>query len=358
MLAHIGLITWGYAAGELGAVPGTLWNLTTTYPGMLLALAGHAVPGDGGRHQRPGRPRPAALRVVAPAAPLRLPRRRPRPAAPALDRPGVPRLDGRHRLLVDAVGVPPPRRCSSGGSACPCGARCATACGSPRWCPRDATTSSRSTSPGAPCTGCRSSAGQFLTWRFLTGPGWTRAHPYSLSAAPDGRSLRITVKALGDGSALVRACAPAPARSSRVPTAGSPNGPAPGRGSRSSAPGSASPRCGRWPRDCRTRRATPCCCSARPAGRCSPASSTSSPGSAACTCCGCPAAGAPPTPGSASEAPADDLTLLRSLGARHRRARRLRLRPAGVDGRRPPHARRRRPARRAAARRELRLVTR
>jgi ferredoxin-NADP reductase len=46
-------------------------------------------------------------------------------------------------------------------------------------------------------------AGQFLTWRFLTGPGWTRAHPYSLSAAPDGRSLRITVKALGDGSALV-----------------------------------------------------------------------------------------------------------------------------------------------------------
>jgi ferredoxin-NADP reductase len=46
-------------------------------------------------------------------------------------------------------------------------------------------------------------AGQFLTWRFLTGPGWTRAHPYSLSAAPDGRSLRITVKGLGDGSALV-----------------------------------------------------------------------------------------------------------------------------------------------------------
>ena len=51
-------------------------------------------------------------------------------------------------------------------------------------------------------------AGQFLTWRFLTGPGWTRAHPYSLSAAPDGRSLRITVKALGDGSALVRSLRP------------------------------------------------------------------------------------------------------------------------------------------------------
>jgi predicted ferric reductase len=51
-------------------------------------------------------------------------------------------------------------------------------------------------------------AGQFLNWRFLTGPGWTRAHPYSLSAAPDGRSLRITVKALGDGSALVRSLHP------------------------------------------------------------------------------------------------------------------------------------------------------
>jgi len=43
-------------------------------------------------------------------------------------------------------------------------------------------------------------AGQFLQWRFLDGPGATRAHPYSLSAAPDGRSLRITAAHLGDGS--------------------------------------------------------------------------------------------------------------------------------------------------------------
>ena len=42
--------------------------------------------------------------------------------------------------------------------------------------------------------------GQFFNWRFLTGAGWTRAHPYSLSAAPDGQRLRITVKDLGDGS--------------------------------------------------------------------------------------------------------------------------------------------------------------
>lgn len=43
-------------------------------------------------------------------------------------------------------------------------------------------------------------SGQFFTWRFLTGPGWTRGHPYSLSAAPSRDTLRITVKDLGDGS--------------------------------------------------------------------------------------------------------------------------------------------------------------
>ena len=42
--------------------------------------------------------------------------------------------------------------------------------------------------------------GQFFTWRFLDGPGWTRGHPYSLSAAPQPDRLRITVKALGAGS--------------------------------------------------------------------------------------------------------------------------------------------------------------
>jgi ferredoxin-NADP reductase len=46
-------------------------------------------------------------------------------------------------------------------------------------------------------------AGQFFQWRFLDGPGWSRAHPYSLSATPYGDLLRITVKDLGDGSARV-----------------------------------------------------------------------------------------------------------------------------------------------------------
>lgn len=51
-------------------------------------------------------------------------------------------------------------------------------------------------------------AGQFFVWRFLGGPGWTRGHPYSLSAMPRGDSLRITVKNLGDGSAQVAALRP------------------------------------------------------------------------------------------------------------------------------------------------------
>jgi predicted ferric reductase len=49
----------------------------------------------------------------------------------------------------------------------------------------------------------RARAGQFFLWRFLTRDRWWEAHPYSLSAMPNGRTLRITVKALGDGSAAL-----------------------------------------------------------------------------------------------------------------------------------------------------------
>jgi predicted ferric reductase len=40
--------------------------------------------------------------------------------------------------------------------------------------------------------------GQFFLWRFLTRDGWWKCHPFSISAAPTARSLRITVKDLGD----------------------------------------------------------------------------------------------------------------------------------------------------------------
>ena len=41
-------------------------------------------------------------------------------------------------------------------------------------------------------------SGQSLHWRFLARGHWWETHPFSLSAAPDGRRLRITVKELGD----------------------------------------------------------------------------------------------------------------------------------------------------------------
>ncbi|NLI79752.1 MAG: ferredoxin reductase family protein [Candidatus Riflebacteria bacterium] len=40
--------------------------------------------------------------------------------------------------------------------------------------------------------------GQFVRVRFLAPGFWWEAHPFSLSAPPDGRSLRLTVKRLGD----------------------------------------------------------------------------------------------------------------------------------------------------------------
>ncbi|MEV4642297.1 ferredoxin reductase family protein [Actinoplanes sp. NPDC049548] len=47
-------------------------------------------------------------------------------------------------------------------------------------------------------------AGQFFIWRFPGYARWWQANPFSLSAAPDGRSLRLTAKAVGGASAALR----------------------------------------------------------------------------------------------------------------------------------------------------------
>jgi predicted ferric reductase len=47
-------------------------------------------------------------------------------------------------------------------------------------------------------------AGQFMIWRFLTPGRWWQANPFSLSAAPDGRFLRLTAKAVGRTSTGLR----------------------------------------------------------------------------------------------------------------------------------------------------------
>jgi ferredoxin-NADP reductase len=50
--------------------------------------------------------------------------------------------------------------------------------------------------------------GQFFRWRFMTGATYVSAHPFSLSAPPNGDLLRITVKAFGTGSRLVHSVQP------------------------------------------------------------------------------------------------------------------------------------------------------
>jgi predicted ferric reductase len=46
--------------------------------------------------------------------------------------------------------------------------------------------------------------GQYFVWRFLSGGGWWRAHPFSLSAAPNGEYLRITIKNSGDDTGWIQ----------------------------------------------------------------------------------------------------------------------------------------------------------
>jgi len=199
MLAHIVLVTWGYAAGELGRTPATLWELTVDYPGMLLAVAGTL-----------------CLALVGVTS-VRAVRRR-------------TRYESWHLLHLYAylgVGLALPHQLWTGQELVSSTGRTVfwwsawgTAAGAVLvWriglpVRRSLRHDLRVTSVVPEADGVVSvyltgrrldrlpvEAGQFLSWRFLAGSGWTRAHPYSLSAAPDGRSLRITVQVVGDGSA-------------------------------------------------------------------------------------------------------------------------------------------------------------
>jgi ferredoxin-NADP reductase len=202
MAAHIGLITWGYAAGRLTRTPAELWDLTVNYPGMLLAVAG------------------TACLVLVVGTSVQAARRR-------------LRYESWHLLHLYAylgVGLALPHQLWTGQDFVSSTGRQVfwwglwiAAAGSvlvwrvalPLW--RSAQLGLRVTSVVPEGDGVLSvyltsrrgarttvEAGQFFTFRFLAGSGWTRAHPYSLSAAPDGRSLRVTVKVVGDGSAALR----------------------------------------------------------------------------------------------------------------------------------------------------------
>lgn len=198
MLTHVVLITWGYAVGSFAQVPTTLWNLTWQDPGMLLAVAGTV-----------------CLFLVVGTS-IRAARRRIRYESWHLI----------HLYAYVGVGLALPHQLWTGQQflsspgrtvfwwtawALAAGAVVVWRVALPLW--RTAWHQVRVTSvvqeaPGIASvymTGrhlhrMKAEAGQFFTWRFLGRPGWTRANPYSLSAAPDGRSLRITVQDVGDGS--------------------------------------------------------------------------------------------------------------------------------------------------------------
>jgi predicted ferric reductase len=57
---------------------------------------------------------------------------------------------------------------------------------------------------GRQLTRLRTRSGQFFMFRFLGSPGWTRANPYSISAAPTDDHLRVTLEASGDGAERAR----------------------------------------------------------------------------------------------------------------------------------------------------------
>ena len=176
--AHIVLITLGYAAGEPEGPLGhhrRLRRSTTRACCSPSPAPSRCAWSSSPRYE--GRAATAALRVVAPHPPLRLPRRRPGPAAPAVDRHRLPRLD-RPRPSSGGACMPcAPVPCSSSGSGCPL----ALGCGAPL-----RVLEVRAEGPGVTTVTVggrgvrrarRCAAGQFFQWRFLDGPGWSRGQP-------------------------------------------------------------------------------------------------------------------------------------------------------------------------------------
>ncbi|SDS33642.1 Predicted ferric reductase [Friedmanniella luteola] len=206
MLVHIGTIVLGYASGRWSAVPGTAWELVRDEPGILLSVAG------------------TVCLVLVVVTSLRAARRKLRYeswhllhlyaylgvglALPHQLWTGTDFLGSPARtlywwglwaaalaaVLVWRVGLPLVRNLRHGLRV---------------------TSVARESSDvvSVYMTGRRLDrlpfrSGQFISARFLDGPGSSRSNPFSLSAAPDGRSLRITAKGLGGGSARLASLRP------------------------------------------------------------------------------------------------------------------------------------------------------
>lgn len=206
MIAHIVLTTVGYAQSGSTSVLGEAWELVVAYPGMLLAAAG------------------TALLVAVVVSSIRAARRR-------------QRYESWHLIHLYAylgVGLALPHQLWTGADfaasavsrmywwglwAASLGAVLTFRLGLPVYRSLRHRLRVHSVVPEAPgvvsvyldgrhLDRLPAVAGQFFFWRFLDGPGWTRAHPYTLSRAPSGDFLRITVKDAGDGSSRVATLRP------------------------------------------------------------------------------------------------------------------------------------------------------
>jgi predicted ferric reductase len=206
LMVHLVVITFGYAAAEGQNAAVELWNITVTMPGMLLAFVG------------------TVLLVVVVATSIRVARRRVRyeswhllhlyaylgvglalphqlwTGTSFLTHPWAATywwaLYGATlgAVLVYRVGIPlaiSARHEFRVGSVVPDGRGLVTI-----------------TVTGRDLERLRVEAGAFFIWRFLTGPGWTRGHPLSLSASPTTAGLRITVNVSGDDGARIAGMAP------------------------------------------------------------------------------------------------------------------------------------------------------
>lgn len=202
LLAHIVLITLGYAVGDRVDVLHETWTLVTSYGGMLLAVASTA-----------------ALTVVVVTS-VRAARR-------------VLRYESWHLLHLYAyvgVGLSIPHEIWTGADftnsalaraywwasyAVAAGAVLVFRIGLPavRTFRHGITVTSVVRESADTVTvhmGGRGlhrlpvQAGQFFVWRFLDGPGWSRGNPYSLSAAPRHDRVQITAKELGGAGRLAQ----------------------------------------------------------------------------------------------------------------------------------------------------------
>jgi predicted ferric reductase len=206
MIGHIVLITCGYAGGALLSTPAMLWELTVDYPGMLLAVAGTAL---------------LMLVVVTSVRPIR-------------DRLRYETWHLLHLYAYLGVGLALPHQLWTGQEFLSSPAATAYWWSAwalviaavltwrflfPLW--RNVIHRLQVTAvvpegdnvwsvymSGRRLDRLPASAGQFCTWRFLNRAGWTRGNPYSLSAAPNGQYLRISIKAQGDNSARIPSLRP------------------------------------------------------------------------------------------------------------------------------------------------------